>query len=67
MQLAAIRHNLSTMKKYILLLAGNLLLFACETKSQKVKPEEYLEIGKFIWKTYVPKSGQAETIQGELL
>lgn len=29
--------------------------------------EEYLEIGKFIWKTYVPKSGQAETVQGELL
>lgn len=29
--------------------------------------EEYLETGKFIWKTYVPKSGQAETVQGELL
>jgi hypothetical protein len=28
--------------------------------------EEYSEIGKYIWKTYVPKSGQAETIQGEL-
>lgn len=30
-------------------------------------PGEYREIGKFIWKTYVPKSGQAETVQGELL
>ena len=30
-------------------------------------PEEYLKIGQFIWKTYVPKSGQAETVQGELL
>ncbi len=29
--------------------------------------DEYLETGKFIWKTYVPKSGQAETVQGELL
>lgn len=29
--------------------------------------EEYQEIGQFIWKTYVPKSGQAETVQGELL
>ena len=29
--------------------------------------DEYLETGKFILKTYVPKSGQAETIQGELL
>ena len=29
--------------------------------------EEYLETGKFIWKTYVPKSGQAKTVQGELL
>ncbi|HRF99868.1 MAG TPA: hypothetical protein PKZ75_02055 [Bacteroidia bacterium] len=29
--------------------------------------DEYLETGKFIWKNYVPKSGQAETVQGELL
>jgi len=29
--------------------------------------EEYLEIGRFIWNTYVPKSGQSETVQGELL
>ena len=29
--------------------------------------QEYLEIGKFIWKNYVPKSGQADTVQGELL
>lgn len=30
-------------------------------------PENYLELGQFIWKTYVPKSGQAQTVQGELL
>jgi hypothetical protein len=29
--------------------------------------EEYLEKGKFIWQNYVPKSGQSEFIQGELL
>ena len=29
--------------------------------------EEYLEKGKFIWQNFVPKSGQAETVQGELL
>lgn len=29
--------------------------------------EEYHEQAKYIWKTYVPKSGVAETIQGELL
>ena len=30
-------------------------------------PAEYHQTAKFIWKTYVPKSGQAETVQGELL
>ncbi|MBC6491822.1 hypothetical protein ACFSQD_11140 [Flavihumibacter stibioxidans] len=30
-------------------------------------PEEYLETGRYIWNTYVPKSGQAQTVQGELL
>lgn len=29
--------------------------------------EESLEIGKFIWRNYVPKSGQSKTVQGELL
>lgn len=29
--------------------------------------EEYQEQAKYIWKTYVPKSGVAETVQGELL
>lgn len=29
--------------------------------------EEYHQNAKYIWKTYVPKSGVAETIQGELL
>ena len=29
--------------------------------------DEYMEIGRFIWTNYVPKSGQSETVQGELL
>lgn len=29
--------------------------------------EEYFEKAKFIWQTYVPESGQAETVQGELI
>ena len=29
--------------------------------------EEYLENGKYIWQNFVPKSGQAEFVQGELL
>jgi len=28
---------------------------------------KYFEEAKFIWKNYVPKSGQADTVQGELL
>ncbi|AUC17136.1 hypothetical protein BTO06_15835 [Tenacibaculum sp. SZ-18] len=33
----------------------------------KMTKEEYFEKAKFIWQNYVPKSGQAETVQGELL
>jgi hypothetical protein len=29
--------------------------------------DEYRKLGRFIWQTYVPKRGQAETVQGELL
>ncbi len=29
--------------------------------------EEYFEKSKFIWQNYVPKSGQSEFVQGELL
>lgn len=29
--------------------------------------EEYLEKGKYIWQNFVPKSGQADFVQGELL
>lgn len=55
-----------TMRVFLFLL-GTFLIFSCNSKSQTVTPGEYREIGKFIWKTYVPKSGQAETVQGELL
>lgn len=33
----------------------------------KMTEEEYLENGKYIWQNFVPKSGQAEFVQGELL
>lgn len=29
--------------------------------------EEYRELGRYIWKNFVPKSGQSDTVQGELL
>ncbi|MDQ8192660.1 hypothetical protein [Roseibacillus persicicus] len=29
--------------------------------------DDYREVGRFIWKNYVPKSGQSDTVQGELL
>jgi hypothetical protein len=29
--------------------------------------EEYLNKGKYIWKNYVPKNGQSDSVQGELL
>lgn len=28
---------------------------------------KYLDEAKFVWKNYVPKSGQSQTVQGELL
>ncbi|MBA3882380.1 MAG: hypothetical protein H0X73_06590 [Chthoniobacterales bacterium] len=28
---------------------------------------DYAEIGRFLWQNYVPTSGQADTVQGELL
>ena len=28
---------------------------------------DYAEIGRFIWQNYVPKRGQADSVQGELL
>ena len=30
-------------------------------------PDEYLALGRHIWQTYVPRSGQSLTVQGELL
>jgi hypothetical protein len=48
---------------YIILI---LLLSNCE-KAKEMTQAEYLEKGKFIWQNFVPKSGQAKTIQGELL
>jgi hypothetical protein len=53
--------------KKLLYFISTILLSGCSSDNKKLTKKEYLEIGKHIWKTYVPKSGQAETIQGELL
>jgi hypothetical protein len=53
--------------KKLLYLIITVLTFGCDNGNEKMTADEYLETGKFIWKTYVPKSGQAETVQGELL
>lgn len=37
-----------------------------ELKSREYE-QEYFEECKYIWKNYVPKSGQADNLQGELL
>ncbi|MGB5336659.1 MAG: hypothetical protein WBN07_13640 [Woeseiaceae bacterium] len=29
--------------------------------------EEYRELGRYIWQNFVPRSGQSDTVQGELL
>lgn len=29
--------------------------------------EEYRELGRYIWQNFVPKNGQSDTVQGELL
>lgn len=44
-------------------------LFSINISSQTttMTKTEYFEKAKFIWKNYVPKSGQSEFVQGELL
>lgn len=44
-----------------------LFAFANSIIAQNIKQEEYAEKAKFIWQNFVPKSGQAEFVQGELL
>ena len=55
-------HNMKN-TLYIILIV---ILSNCEN-AKNMTSEEYLEKGKFIWQNFVPKSGQAETVQGELL
>ncbi|ULQ57085.1 hypothetical protein KJS94_02595 [Flavihumibacter rivuli] len=50
-----------------ILLAIAALSCSFTTSAQKMSPEAYLDTGRYIWQTYVPKSGQAKTVQGELL
>ena len=58
------------MRSILFITTIGFLLAGCD-RDQHAKPtmteEEYREIGRFIWKTYVPKSGQSDTVQGELL
>ncbi len=42
-------------------------LFCHQLTAQKLTKEQYLDTGRYIWQTYLPKSGQAKTVQGELL
>ena len=55
-------HNMKN-TLYIILIV---ILSNCKN-AKNMTSEEYLEKGKFIWQNFVPKSGQAETVQGELL
>jgi hypothetical protein len=32
-----------------------------------MSPDDYLALGRHIWQTYVPSTGQSSTVQGELL
>jgi hypothetical protein len=58
------------MRSILLFTTIGILLTAC-AQHQPSKPtmtkEQYREIGRFIWQNYVPKSGQSDTVQGELL
>jgi hypothetical protein len=36
-------------------------------RKSEMAHEDYLKLGQYLWKTYVPKTGQADTMQGELL
>ena len=42
-------------------------MFSNCSNTKKMTQEEYLEHGKHIWRNFVPKNGQAEFVQGELL
>ena len=53
------------MKKAIYILIV-VLFVGCENCNEMTH-EEYLETGKYIWQNFVPKSGQAELVQGELV
>ena len=44
-----------------------LFAFVNYTNAQKMTQEEYAATAKYIWQNFVPTSGQAEFVQGELL
>jgi hypothetical protein len=44
-----------------------LFLTNCTSQTKQMTEEEYFEKSKLIWQNYVPKSGQSESVQGELL
>lgn len=52
--------------KFFVLTTAVLLAAACSNQ-KKMTEQEYFEKAKYLWQTYVPESGQAETVQGELI
>lgn len=51
--------------KQLYLLGLAVFFGSCQPKV--ISEEEYFKNEKYLWDTYVPKSGQATTIQGEML
>lgn len=52
-----------------LVVAILLLMMSCNSriKDSQLTKTQYFDTAKYLWQTYVPKSGQAETVQGELI
>lgn len=44
-----------------------LFITNCSSQTNKMTEEQYFAKSKLIWQYYVPKSGQSEFVQGELL
>jgi len=57
------------MKFHFILIFTTLLTNSCSLKEEKntMTNKEYSEKAQYMWQNFVPKSGQAETVQGELI
>ncbi len=54
-------------KAFFLNIILSLFFTNCTSQTKKMTEKQYFEKAKFIWQNYVPKSGQSEFVQGELL